>query len=716
MVSNIDGITDGVAIDCLSECVSELARRFGPSFDSSLLDQLPRTSEGRLPWHQAGAALDLSRLNYDPLRLRKLPRAAASYPALVRLAGDETAIVLEAREADLLVWRPTTRAERWESFDELQAQYAGGMVRIFANPDELRANEAPWHEKARAHWFWSELRKERRAFAPVFLASFLINLLAIALPIFTMNVYDRVIPNKAAETLWILGAGVVIAFGFEFALRRARTAVIDEITRRLDLRLSQKIFSRLLAAPLAERQGHTGSLAARVAEFTTVRDFFASTTVVMAIDVLFLFVFVFVIAIIAGWLALVPLAIVAAMLVAGYVLQRRVVAASRDAQADHGLQQTLLVESLGGMETLKSLSGEGAMLSRWHRLADIGTHSQQRLRDVSSYAVGLAQTFQQVSTVSLVIGGYYLFAAGEISMGAIIAIVMLSSRSLSPAGQIAFLLTRGRQAQETLDSIERMFEGGDERRAGSSLSSATLHRPTVRLEGLGFAYGEGSQEALAGIDLTFAPGERVAIVGRVASGKSTLGRVICGLYPPGSGALVVNGMDSRQFRPEQLRRALRFVGQDAVLFTGSIKDNLALSDPYAGDDRLISALRMTGADQFLSRDAGGFDRPVGEDGRQLSGGQRAFLALSRALVDPAELLFLDEPTGAMDSETERLFVERLGAAITPEQTLIIATHRPALFSICDRLIVLDRGRVVADGPVSQILAEAGSTLAQERKP
>ncbi|WP_341712970.1 ATP-binding cassette domain-containing protein [Erythrobacter sp.] len=716
-MSKIEGITEGAALDPLSECVAELATRYGPAFDPSLLNQLPRNAEGRLPWHQAGAALELSRLNYDPLQLRKLPRAAASYPALVHLSGGDAAIVLETNGQDLLVWQPTTRTEQWVPFNELQQLYAGSLMRIFGNPDELRANEAPWHEKARSHWFWSELRKERRAFAPVFLASFLINLLAIALPIFTMNVYDRVIPNKAAETLWILGAGVVIAFAFEFALRRARTAVIDEITRRLDLRLSQKIFGRLLASPLSERRGHTGSLAARVAEFTTVRDFFASTTVVMAIDVLFLFVFVFVfvIAIIAGWLALVPLTIVMAMLGAGYVLQRRVVAASRDAQADHGLQQTLLVESLGGMETLKSLAGEGAMLSRWHRLAEIGTHSQQRLRDVSSYAVGLAQTFQQVSTVSLVIGGYYLFAAGTISMGAIIAIVMLSSRSLAPAGQIAFLLTRGRQAQDTLDSIERMFDGGDERRSGSSLSSSTLEQPTIRLDGLSFSYGEESHPALADINLTINPGERVAIVGRVASGKSTLGRVLCGLYPPSAGALLINGVDSRQFRPEQIRRALRFVGQDAVLFTGSIKENLCLSDPTVDDARLIAALQMTGADQFLSRDSGGFDRPVGEDGRHLSGGQRAFLALSRALVDPAELLFLDEPTGAMDSETEKLFVERLGKAIGPDKSLIIATHRPALFGICNRLIILDRGRVVADGPVNQILAQAGSALAQGQK-
>ncbi len=712
MVSPVDEVLEGVEIDTLTECVAEVARRYGPAFDTTLLGQVPRDERGFLPWHQAGAALELARLNYDPADPRKLPGTARGYPALVQQKNGETVLVLDARAGDLLVWRPASGVEQWEAHSDLAAAYDGSLISVFGDPDELRESEAPWHAKARDHWFWSELRKERRSFNPVFLASLLINLLAIALPIFTMNVYDRVIPNKAAETLWVLGIGVVLAFALEYVLRRARTSVVDQITRRLDLKLSQKIFGRLLASPLDERKGHTGSMAARVSEYTIVRDFFASTSLVMVIDVLFLFIFVAVIAVIGGWLALVPLTIIMMMFAAGYILQRKVVDAARDAQADYGLQQTMLVESLTGMETLKSLSGEGTMMSRWHRLADIGTHSQQRLRDVNSYAVGLAQTFQQISTVSLIIGGYYLFAAGEISMGAIIAIVMLSSRSLAPAGQIAFLLTRGRQAQETLESIERLFEGGDERRQGSSITQSALANPTIRMEKLSFAYADTSQAALHEIDLAIAPGEKVAIVGRVASGKSTLGRVLCGLYAPTEGAMLINGIDSRQFRPQHLRRALRFVGQDAALFTGTIKDNLALSAEGVDDAQLIAAMKMTGADEFLSRDSGGFDRPVGEDGRRLSGGQRSFLALTRALVEPCELLFLDEPTGAMDSQSEKMFVDRLGAAMKADQTLVIATHRPALFAICDRLIVLDRGRVVADGPVKQVLAQAGSALAQ----
>ncbi len=697
----------GEVVDPLAECVAELARRFGPSLDRARLDYLPRDGEGRLPGHQAEAALEIADIGFEPRLLRRLPAQTGDYPALIEFAGGEFALALALREGDVLVWRPHI-GERWEPRSTMKTAPMKRFIRVFGDPDKQRADEAPWHAKGRGHWFWGELRKEFPAFTPVLVASVVINLVAVALPLFSMNVYDRVIPNRAQSTLWVLAIGVALAFTLEFLLRRARTAVIDEVSQRLDLKLSQKIFSRLLATPLDSKRGHTGSLAARVSEYATVRDFFASTTVVLVVDVFFLFVFVAVIAIIAGWLALIPLAIIAAMAIAGWVLQRKVAEAAQDAQADIGLQQTLLVESLTGIETLKSLGGEGAMIGRWRRLAELSTHSQQRLRDINSLAVSLAQVFQQVSTVSLVVGGYYLFAAGSITMGAIIAVVMLASRSLAPAGQIAFLLTRGRQAMETLSSIERLFEGEDERRRAGGLVLSAIERPTIRLENLTFRYPDASTSALENLNLSIGPGERVAVVGRVASGKSTLGRVLCGLYLPTDGAMLVDGVDSRQYRPQQLREAFRYVGQDAAIFTGSVKENLALGNREAGDDALLGALRATGADQFLSRDAGGFDRAVGESGRALSGGQRAFLALARALVSPCELLFLDEPTGAMDAQTEQLFVERLSRSLTGGQTLVISTHRPALFSLCRRLIVLDNGRVVADGPIEDVIAQSTS--------
>jgi ATP-binding cassette subfamily C protein LapB len=574
----------------------------------------------------------------------------------------------------------------------------------------MREAGQPWEVGARAHWFWSEISKFRHRFRWVWVSTLIINVLALALPLFSMNVYDRVIPNRTQETLWVLAVGVLVAFALDYALRRARSAVLDDLGRELDLKLSQKIYSKILTAPLADRKGHTGNLVARVSEYGIVREFYGSTTVMLMVDLVFLVLFVAMIAWIAGWLALVPVIAMAIMALIGLRLRSQVVDAARESQADYGLQQTLLVESISGLETLKSISGEGAMLGRWRRLFELGSHSQQRLKDVSTTAISMAATFQQVSNIALIVGGYYLFDAGTITMGAIIAIVMLSSRSLQPAAQLAFLLTRGQQAQQTLDSIQKLWETGDERRMGSASLTPTVRSAQIKLEGLEFSYPDASVPSLKDINLILRPGERVAIIGRVASGKSTLGRILCGLYQPSGGAMLIDGIDSRQYRPQDLRDAFRFVGQDASLFSGSIKDNLSLGAGQVPDERLIDALREVGADQFLSQDSGGFDRGVGESGSQLSGGQRSFLALARALVRPSKLLFLDEPTGAMDIQSEKLFVERLSQSLTPDRTMVISTHRPALFSICDRLIVLDKGQIVADGPRDEIIKSAGMGL------
>lgn len=702
--------------DPLVTCIGHLAERYGVSFTPGMLAALARDPDGRLPLHQIEPALELLGLNCDPMKAEKLPRRPESYPAIVALTGRGVAIIHEVRDGDALVWRPEYGVSQWLKLDDLAADYAGWLAHVFGDPSVLRDDASPWTTRARGHWFWSELQKKRRQFGPILLASLLVNLLALALPLFSMNIYDRVIPNRAQSTLWVLTSGVLIAFALDYALRKARTNVLDQIGRDLDLKLSQKIYSKILSAPLAERKGHTGNLVARVSEFSIVRDFFASTTIVLIVDLVFLVLFVALIAYIAGWLAMVPLLAAAVMGAVGMRLQHKVIQAAREAQTDYGLQQTLLVESISGMETLKSIAGEGIMLGRWRRLAELGSHSQQRLRDITSSAVSLASTCQQVANIALIVGGYYLFDAGKITMGAIIAIVMLSSRSLSPAAQLAFLLTRGQQARQTLDSLQTLWEQPDERKMGSASLTPEVRSASIKLENLEFSYPDTSVPSLSGINLEVRPGDRIAIIGRVAAGKSTLGRIICGLYQPTGGAMLVDGIDSRQYRPQDLRSEFRFVGQDAALFSGTIKDNLALGSHIVDDQDLIDALRKTGADQFLSQDAGGFDRPVGESGVRLSGGQRAFLSLARAMVSPSKLLFLDEPTGAMDSQTEKLFVDRLSQSLTPDQTLVISTHRPALFAICNRLVVLDRGRVVADGPRDEIIASATPGLAGAMRP
>ena len=714
LYSRLDSdLADAVAVigdihpDPIAAAVKRFARENELPDPESLFLTLPMNAKGQLPFHQAEHALELAGLSAIQVRGTKLPKKVDQLPALIRMNDDSAAIVYEASADQVLLWRADFSEPVWTDASDVEASYVGEAITVQGAIDRARgADASDTPPTSRGDWFWAELKKVQRDFYPVFGAAFLINILAFALPLFSMNVYDRIIPNRAVSSLWVLAIGVVLAFAIDFALRMARSSLLDELGRKLDLKLSEKIFGKLVNLPLSGRTGDTGRMVRRVSEFEIVRDFFASTTAVLLVDLVFLVVFVGLIAVLAGWLAMVPLVIIAIMFFAGYILQRKMTAATLEAQSDAGLQHSLLVEAISGAETLKATNAEGRVIGRWRNLARMSAQTQERLRHLNATAVTLANMCQQVTSIALVIGGFYMFDAGKISMGAIIAIVMLAGRSLAPAGQLAFLMTRGRQAMTVLESLGGLMEKDDERSFGSRSVVPTVRDGHIKLEDVSFAYPESNREALSGLNIEIKPGEKIAIIGRVASGKSTLGRLLCGLYYPDAGSVLVDGLDNRQYRPINLRSQLRFVGQDAELFSGSIKDNLLVGAPNADDAELIDALRRVGADEFLGRDDGGFDRGTGERGRNLSGGQRGFLVLARALASPSKLLFLDEPTGAMDMRTEMSFVERLKTATYPGQTLIVSTHRHAVLSLCDRLIVMDRGKIVADGPREQIMAQA----------
>lgn len=694
--------------DELLACIGALAAlNERPSSPASIRAGLALDEAGLLPFHQAENALDQIGLRGETVKRRLRGWRERDLPAILS-AGPGRALILHGLAGrDCAIQLPGQSETQWVSRDALDRVYAGEAVIVDPDPSRDREGERPWESARRNHWFWAEVWKVRRSFLYVMLAALVINLLAFALPLFTMNVYDRIIPNKSATSLWVLALGVLIAISVEFGLRLARTRLVDELGRSLDARLSQRLFEKVLNLPMAERRGSTGALARRVTDYEMVRDFFASTTVVLIVDILFLFVFVALIAVLAGWLALIPLVAMAIMAVSGFVLQKSMGQAALDAQADSSLQQSALVEAIGGIETLKACRAEGRMLGRWQRYANASAQTQEKLRTLTATAVNLAAYCQQATNIALVIGGFYLFSAGSISMGGIIAIVMLAGRSLAPVGQLAFLITRGRQAFVTLGSLQLLMEQGDERDKGSRSVVPDIAQGLVELDHVSFRYPEAGKESLSDITLKIRPGERIGLIGRVASGKSTLGRVICGLYEPTEGSYRIDGLDSRQHHPHELRAELRFVGQDAELFSGTVRENLLLGSRELDEERLLAAVAESGADGFIGRDAAGFDLHIGERGSRLSGGQRSFMVLARALVEPCKLLFLDEPTGAMDTQTERHFIDRLGKAIKPDQTLIVSTHRNAMLSIVDRLIVIDQGRIIADGPRERILAQAG---------
>ena len=695
-------------LDCLAHIAAVYDR---PSSPTVIRAGLSLTEDGRLPFHQAEAALDQLGLGCEPV-VRPLAKWRKKHlPALLKLANGRAVVLLDIEGDDVKLFIPGRAETLWTPRDALQDVFVGDAIAVWPDHRKERATELSWDQQAKKHWFWQEVWRVRKSFGFVIAAATIINLLAFALPLFTMNVYDRIIPNKATSSLWVLALGVAMAFAMDFSLRIARARLIDETGRRLDARLSQKLFEKLLNIPLASRKGSTGAFVRRVSEFEQVRDFFASTTVVLVVDLAFLFLFLALITLIAGWLALVPLVAMAIMGTAGFALQKAMGKASLEAQADAGLQHTALVEAVGGLETLKACRAEGRMLGRWQRYSEMSAETQEKLRRLTTISVNLASLCQQTTSISLIIGGFYLFNAGIISMGAIIAVVMLAGRSLAPVGQFAFLFTRARQAFTTLEGLQGMMELDDERQGGARSILPQIRNGDIALEHASFSYPESSLPALNDISLRIAHGERIGIIGRVASGKSTLGRLLCGLYQPTDGAIRIDGLDSRQYHAHEIRSAFRFVGQDAVLFSGSIRENLMLGAQEADERRLIDALAKSGAGHFFAGDAGGFDMQVGERGSRLSGGQRSFLVLARALVEPSRMLFLDEPTGAMDSGTETMFIEHLKKALMPKQTLVVSTHRNAMLSLVDRLIVIDGGRIVADGPKDKVLSSlAGKAI------
>jgi ATP-binding cassette subfamily C protein LapB len=702
-------------IDPVLDCLTFLARQADrPSSPVLLRAGLALSTTGSLPFHQVESALEQVGMRGEPVARRRIAGwRLQQLPAIVELKDDRAIVLLEMKAGDALIYAPGTAEPMWVPVDELEPQFAGQAVAVEADPSQERAGERPWDKARRTHWFWSEVWKVRKEFWPVLLAALVVNLLALAVPLFTMNVYDRVIPNKAIPTLWVLAIGVFLALGFDYILRVARSQLVDEIGRKLDAKYSQKLFEKVMNLPMAERQGSTGAFAKRVSEYEGVRDFFASTSVVLMVDIGFLLVFLVLIAVIAGPLVFVPIVGIAVMLFVGMTLQRRMAGAAMDAQADSSLQHSVLVESIAGIETLKSARAEGQMLGRWRRYAAMSAATQEKLRRITSIAVNSASICQQAISVGLVVGGFYLFNNGDITMGAIIAIVMLAGRAMAPIGQFAFLITRARQSMTTLDSLQRMMEATDERQIAAKSIVPEIRAGHVELKNASFRYPGASVDSLSAINLKIEPGERIAIIGRVASGKSTLGRLLCGLYAPTDGELLVDGLDSRQYHPHQLRDSFRFVGQDAELFSGTVRDNLMLGAARAEDQQLIDAVVRSGADIFLSRDAAGFDRPVGERGALLSGGQRSLLVLARALVSPSKLLFLDEPTGAMDTQTEMYFIEKLKTALAKNQTLLVSTHRHNMLSICDRLIVIDAGRIVADGPRDEVMSRLQTAAKQD---
>lgn len=584
---------------------------------------------------------------------------------------------------------------------ELEPLYTGYV--IFVRPEYRFDARAPELLGIRSrHWFWGTLARSWRIYRDVLVASFLINLFALASPLFIMNVYDRVVPNNAVETLWVLAIGVAIVYGFDLLLRALRGYFIDIAGRKSDVILSAMIFERVLGIRMMDRPVSVGAFANNLREFESVRDFITSATISTLVDLPFVVLFLVVVALIGGPIVLVPAVAIPVVLIYALFVQGPL----REA-VDHSMRMATqknatLVESLTGLEAIKTLGAEGVIQRRLEQATGYMARWGVRARMLSASALNIAVLMQQLATVGTVIFGVYLIGEGEISLGGLIASVILTGRAVAPTGQVANLATRYHQARAALTSLNSIMGLPQERSTGQDF----VHRPVLRgdidLRDVNFSYPGQGERALSGINLRIRAGEKVALIGRVGSGKTTVEKLILGLYTPTDGAVRIDGIDLRQIDPADLRRNTGYVPQDTLLFYGSVRDNIRLGAPFADDREVLRVAQLSGVTDFVNQNPAGFDMMVGERGETLSGGQRQAIAIARALLLDPPILLLDEPTNSMDNTTEEQFKTRM-VQVLAGKTVVLVTHRASLLNLVDRIVVMDSGRIVADGPKEQVL-------------
>ena len=624
-------------------------------------------------------------------------------PAVLILNDETACVLLEASTSTARVIFPET-GEGEASIDiaALTQKYSG--YSIFIKPVHHFDQRTKQTDIPRTgHWFWGTISRFWPIYTEVFIASILVNSFALASPLFVMNVYDRVVPNHAIETLWVLAIGVTIVFIFDLLLRTLRGYFIDVAGKKADVILSATIFEKVLGIKMASRSNSVGSFANNMHEFESFREFFTSATLTTLIDLPFAFLFIFVIWSISGELAYVPLLAIPLVIIVSLVIQVPLRKTVNELFRHSGQKSAMLIESLTGLETIKSIGAESPIQRKWEQTIGFISKHSQRARVLSAAAVNFTSFIQQMASVTVVVFGVYMITEGDITMGALIASTILTGRALAPLGQVASALTRYHQSKAALSSLNQLMDLPVERPTGREF----LHRPDfkggVEFKKVSFRYPEQPIDALSEISFKIQAGEKVAFIGKIGSGKSSIEKLILRLYEPNAGSILLDGTDIRQIDPVDLRRNVGYAPQDVTLFFGSIRDNIALGKPFADDTAIFKAAEVAGVSDFVNRHPSGFDMPVGERGEGLSGGQRQSVTIARALLLDPPVLVLDEPTNAMDNRTEEQFKARF-VEVVGGKTLLLVTHKASLLSLVDRIIVLDQGRIVADGPREQILA------------
>ncbi len=692
-----------VTQDPLLDSLVLMTEYFGtPCSSDSMTAGLPLSSSVLTPelFPQAAARAGLS-AKLARKGLNQIPPILL--PCILLLKNHKACLLreIDPEQDKATIQLPETGGQESMSIEELETLYVGY---VFLVKQEYRGDKSfnlHLHE-TRTHWLIQTLKDSAPIYRDALIASVLVNIFALVSPLFVMNVYDKVVPNLAFESLWVLAIGAGIAYLFDFIMRQLRSHLIDIAGKKVDIVVSSQIFSKAIGIPLEKRSPSVGGMAKQVSEFDSIRDFLTSATITALVDLPFAVFFLIVIYIVAGDLALIPL--IGSVIIIGYTLliQSRLKAAIEESNKFLSLKHGHLIESLSSLESIKSSGAEGIVQKSWQQMIGHTANWQLKTKKITTSVTNVATFIVQFTVICVVILGVYRVADNAISMGGIIAAVMLSSRAISPMAQLAGLMTRGNHTANALRQVNEIMTQEDEFENKGHLVSRLRIMGQVDANNISFSYPESEKPSLHPLSLKIAPGERVAIIGRNGSGKSTLAKLLIGLYQPTKGSLRYDGLDSAQIHPSDLRRNFGYLPQDVTLFHGSIRDNILFGTRQVTEHQLIRAVQLSGVSLFTDLESEGLDQQVGEGGLSLSRGQRQIVALARATLNDPPVLLMDEPTASLDARAEKQFVNAM-ENVSKDRSLILITHKMHLLKLVDRIIILDSGRIIADGAKKEVL-------------
>jgi ATP-binding cassette subfamily C protein LapB len=689
--------------DPLLSCLVIMTRLFGaPKSATALAAGLPVGKEGFSPElfvrsaERVGLAANLVRRPFNAI-------TPLSLPCVLLLKDRQACVFLRRVDAGTAEIATPDNLDGTQSIAlaELAALYDGRLI-VVRPKIRMDSRSFDLAEPRPKSWFWGSVFSFAPVYLEVILAAAILNVFGIATPIFTMTVYDRVVPNQALDTLWVLVIGIGATFFFDFLMRNLRGYFLDRAGKQLDRKISARIFEQILTIKMAAGPASSGAFASNIREFETLRDFFTSASLAAIVDLPFLFLFLLVIWYIGGPVVVVPAVVIPLVILVSIFVQIPMRKAVERSYRETAQKHATLVETINLLDSIKAASAEGSRQRDWNGYVAASAASAMASRFWSSISINFTMLATNIATVGCLVWGVYRAGEGLMTTGAMVAVSMLAGRAMAPLAQIAALIVRFQQSWMSLKGLNRLMELPTERPVGKEF----LRRPNVEgaieFRNVKFKYPGQEGLALDGVSFKINPGERVGIVGRIGSGKTTIERLVVGLYEPDDGAVLIDGTDIRQVDPADLRRSVGCVLQDGSLIFGSVKDNITLGAPFVEESGVIRAATIAGVDQFIKGHPLGYDLPVGEGGRMLSGGQRQAVIIARSLLMDPPILVMDEPTSSMDNSTETAFKNRL-SEILPGKTFMLVTHRNSMLTLVDRLIVIDGGKVMADGPKTTVL-------------